>query len=159
MMAAVQGFVLALGVVMVLGGCAQIEPAGSDIKQAVKPPRPPPGKAANAHKPAVRPARVTPEPQTPEPQTPKSPGPVAPERLVGLGERETRRLIGPPAAILDQPPAQVWAYESDICRLELGFYMDLASSTFRVLTYQLTPKGGNGLSGDACVGSVRTAVP
>jgi len=51
----------------------------------------------------------------------------------------------------------VWVYESAGCRLELSFYMDLASEAFRVLSTEATPKGKDGLAGDACVGAVRVA--
>jgi hypothetical protein len=60
---------------------------------------------------------------------------------------------------VERAPAVVWAYESAGCRLELSFYMDMASQSLRVLTTEAKPKGEPGLTGDACVGSVRTATP
>ena len=82
---------------------------------------------------------------------------MAPERLVGKTEDDIRRLIGEPVNVREEPPAVVWSYSSAGCGLSVSFYMDLASQTFRVLTYELKPKPPDGLVGGACLASLRPA--
>jgi len=84
---------------------------------------------------------------------------VAPERLIGLSEEDVQRLIGAPAGVREEPPAVVWSYSSTRCGLTLFFYMDMASRTFRALTYELKPSGSDGLGGSACLASLRPAPP
>ncbi len=84
-------------------------------------------------------------------------GVVAPERLVGLGEADVRALIGEPASVREEAPALVWRYASAGCGLEVFFYMDLASQTFRALSYELKPKVPHGLAGSACLASLHPA--
>jgi hypothetical protein len=81
---------------------------------------------------------------------------VDPQHLVGLSEDDIRRVIGVPAGVREQSPAVVWSYASAACALDVFFYLDLASQTFRAVTYQLTPKGAQGLQGGACLASLRT---
>jgi len=82
---------------------------------------------------------------------------MAPERLVGKTEDDIRRLIGEPVNVREEPPAVVWSYSSAGCGLSVFFYMDLASQTFRALTYELKPKPPDGLAGGACLASLRLA--
>lgn len=82
---------------------------------------------------------------------------LAPERLVGKSEDDIRRLIGEPANVREEPPAVVWNYSSAGCGLSVFFYMDMASQTFRALTYDLKPKQPGGLVGGACLASLRPA--
>jgi hypothetical protein len=84
---------------------------------------------------------------------------LAPERLVGLSEEDTKRLIGDPGGIREEPPAVVWSYSSARCGLNLFFYMDMATRTFRALAYELKPTAPDGLAGSACLGSLRPAAP
>jgi hypothetical protein len=49
----------------------------------------------------------------------------------------------------------VWTYGSAGCGLDIFFYLDLASQTFKALTYEMTPKGPRALQGSACVASLR----
>lgn len=65
------------------------------------------------------------------------PAPLAgPEALMGIDERETMRLLGPPERIGEKPPAIVWTYSDASCTLDLFFYMNMSSQTMRSLTYE-----------------------
>ncbi|MFI4988961.1 MAG: hypothetical protein ACHQF3_16160 [Alphaproteobacteria bacterium] len=116
--------------------------------QAVHPPTPP-GVNQEA---ALPPLPVPPPRERPVDR-------IMPERLVGLSEADIRALIGEPGAVREEPPAVVWSYASAGCGLELSFYMDLASQTFRALTYELKPKAPHGLTGSTCLTSLRPAPP
>lgn len=162
------GCIVLVVLVFVVAGCTTGSPEQPDKTAEITPRhKPPPPKRPVAHKPA--------DPATPNRETPSAPLPTAvsvgdapplaapppaqPLRLIGLDETEVRRLVGAPTEVTERSPAVVWAYESVGCRLELSFYMDLASQALRVLTTEAKPKGESGLTGDACVGAVRTATP
>lgn len=138
------------------GGCAVLGPAPADDMMAIRPPHKPPTPRV-AHSQSAPPL-VTARKPPDRPVVPTPPAASLPvERLTGLGEDEVRRLLGAPTEVKDQPPAVVWAYDSVECRLELSFYMDVASEAFKVLTSQTTPKGRDGPAGDACARLFRTA--
>lgn len=145
-----------------LGGCSYLgigtEPGGGTAGE--RPPVEKPGAtAARPPLPVPPPTERPPAEQSsiePPPPT-EQPPPIAPERLVGLTEDQTRALIGSPAAVRDEPPAKVWTYGSAGCGLDVFFYLDLASKTFKALTYEVTPKGAHGLQGSACLASLQPA--
>lgn len=88
---------------------------------------------------------------------PRTPAATSPARLVGRDEAGIRALFGAPAGRTERPPARIWTYEGTGCRLELSFYMDVASRTFRVLTYDITPMGPTPSEGEHCLASLGTA--
>ena len=61
-----------------------------------------------------------------------------PERLVGLDFDAAKALLGDPAAKLEKPPAEVWAYEGGTCMFNLFFYPSVDDKVFRVLAYEVT---------------------
>jgi hypothetical protein len=128
---------------LALGGCEMNEQSHAPVA-----PPPPPASAARSNEVAALPVPVPP---------PKDHviQPIEPEKLVGLSQDETRRLFGNPSAMRDEPPAVIWTYGSAGCGLEISFYLDLASQTFKALTYDLKPNGPKGLQGGACVASLR----
>jgi len=139
-------------VALALGACAPVTPAAGTGPAAPLPPSPPAAPAAAAPPPAELAARP-PLPVPPPRDRPDES--LAPQHLVGLTEDDLRQLIGAPAAVREEPPAVLWSYSSAGCALNVFFYMDLASKTFRALTYELKPKEPNGLAGGACLASLR----
>ena len=153
------GHLLLLALVFGVGGCTMFSPEKPDTTAEFTPRhKPPPPKRVVARKPADHAAPKT-APPAPLSVAVVPPRVEPPLRLTGLDQDEARRLIGAPTAVTERSPAVVWVYESAGCRLELSFYMDMASRSLRVLTTETQPKGEPGLTGDACVGSVRTATP
>jgi hypothetical protein len=61
-----------------------------------------------------------------------------PQRLVGLDFDGTIALLGDPAAMLEQPPAKVWAYAGGGCVFRVFFYPGVDDQGFRALAYEVT---------------------
>lgn len=129
-----------------LGGPAQQggPAAGGEAAGTAQPnladPQPPgydPGRAPKAR---TRTADAAP----PEPRRkPDRAEPVAaadpdPDLLVGLDFEATKALLGDPELKIEQPPAQVWAYNGGSCMFSVFFYPSMDDSVFRVLTYEVT---------------------
>lgn len=54
--------------------------------------------------------------------------PVAPREISefnGLSERQVNFLLGKPAYIRKDPPAELWQYKNDFCIVDLYFYEDI----------------------------------
>ncbi|HYG87694.1 MAG TPA: hypothetical protein VD978_15650 [Azospirillum sp.] len=66
-----------------------------------------------------------------------APAKLEPDALMGLDERQTKRLLGNPAAMEDETPAKVWHYANGACTLKVFFFMDLSSQDFRALSYDV----------------------
>ncbi len=95
---------------------------------------------------ATEPAAERVELSGPADETAKHEAPGAPgaaafvtlNTLVGYDEQNVTRLLGEPNRREDDPPAQVWHYASGNCALDLYFYMELSTRTYRVLSYEVT---------------------
>jgi len=87
----------------------------------------------------------------------REPQPIDPQELLGLTEAGMRTLLGEPAEVRPEPPALIWSYASPACAVDLYFYLELASATYKTVTFEVTPKGPRGLSGGACLASLRGA--
>ena len=145
---------------LALAACAPAPAERAAVVHAAAPPTPPPRAAEMAAAPAQAPpqeAALAPRPVPPPRERPEQS--IAPERLVGLSEEDIKQLIGDPTGIREEPPAVVWSYSSARCGLNVFFYMDMATQTFRALTYELKPKEPDGLGGSACLASLRPASP
>lgn len=139
-------------VALLLAGCSAFEPSARHPQAASAPIVPPP-----PPKPIEKQASLPPIP-VPPPRMHHGTA-VDPEKLVGLTKDETEKLIGAPATVRDEPPATVWSYGSTKCGIDIFFYLDLASQTFKALAYELKPKGPHGLQGGACIASLQTQSP
>lgn len=80
---------------------------------------------------------------------------VEPAVLVGMSRDQAVALLGQPIAVRERPPSRVWSYGSDGCALELFFFMDLDSSGFRVLAYELKAGQASDQAKRACFGRLR----
>jgi hypothetical protein len=87
--------------------------------------------------------------------TPGRAEPINPKRLVGLTREQVTALIGRPGVVNDNPPATVWVYRTEGCSLDVMFYMDIGTRTFRALAYEIKPNGSDHLAGPECVGRIR----
>ena len=73
------------------------------------------------------------------------------DNLIGIEPVDAMGLLGVPEDIRDDPPAQVWAYQRDGCRLEIYFYLDLESDNLRSLTYELEAGEPSEAARQACL--------
>jgi hypothetical protein len=126
--------------VAMLGGCMEAAPPATPVRT-----RPAPAPAANPARPPLPVAL----PKEREKQA------IDPQILMGLTEAEMRTLLGDPTTVRPEPPALIWSYASQQCVVDLYFYLELASETYKTVTFEMTPKEPHGLSGGACLASVR----
>jgi hypothetical protein len=103
---------------------------------------PPPGAAA---------------PSPPGASAPTNPSPRRASELIGLDQAGATRLLGATAEQFEQPPALVWRYKKGTCQLDLFFYLDLSSNQMRTLHYTIKGGGGDSVSRQECVQSLRLA--
>jgi len=163
----VTGDSICVGVaVVLLAGCAMLDPPPPPAPEH-KPPTdtailaaPPEEKPPVVEKPAPLPPFAVPPPPKPQglqaalvvppqpaptvpPPEPPAPLPAPrPETLVGLDPAQTESLLGPPAAVREQSPATIWSYTTTNCRLDLFFYMNMASKRLSALSYDLKNQDG-----------------
>lgn len=62
-------------------------------------------------------------------------------RLKGLSEAEAETLLGRPAAVEEKAPARIWTYRAGECSLRLGFFPQVQTLDFRVLSVEAAPRG------------------
>jgi hypothetical protein len=72
---------------------------------------------------------------------PSTPTLLDPKQLIGLSQAETEHMLGKPDEIKEGHPATVWRYRTASCMLDLFFYLDLGSRTFRALAYDVSAAG------------------
>lgn len=121
---------------LVAAGCAPLferQPATSAA--------PPPVDSVPAAPVSITPPAIKPAPPKPAPAKPAAPTMTLPE-LVGLSEEEVARLLGTADTLREEPPATIWGYRADTCALDLFFYMDMESRSFRALAYDVTTTDG-----------------
>lgn len=123
--------------------------AGPTSQTASRPP-------AGAEEPtpvAATPAETRPKIPVPPPPKPS----MEPQALVGLGEEEITRVLGEPREVRNDPPAMVWNYVVNECRLDLFFYLDLKSQDFRALAYNFEPNTTSDGAKKACLARIQEA--
>lgn len=96
------------------------------------------------------------KPKPPPPPPPPKPS-VEPQSLVGLGEEDVTRMLGEPREVRNDPPAMVWNYAVNECRLDLFFYLDLKSQDFRALAYNFEPNTTSDGAKKACLARIQEA--
>tara|TARA_Y100001936_G_scaffold253253_1_gene316830 strand:- start:30036 stop:30533 length:498 start_codon:yes stop_codon:yes gene_type:complete len=80
-----------------------------------------------------------------------------PKKLVGLTQAQVRNMIGAPVTIVDSPPSTVWSYRSTNCALDVFFFLDVGSKTFRALTFDLKGPAKKSAASQLCLGKLRAA--
>lgn len=93
-----------------------------------------------------------------KPATRSAPSLLDPKQLIGLDQADTESLLGKPDEIREDHPATVWHYRAASCTLDLFFYLDLGSRTFRTLAYDVnaTKKPGNQRAIKTCAGQIHS---
>lgn len=134
----------ATSLILGLAGCAYIEelfPSGRGAEKGTETAARPPAPAAKT-----------------APATRSAPAALDPKQLIGLDQANTENLLGKPDEIREGHPATVWHYRSTSCTLDLFFYLDLGSRTFRTLAYDVnaTKQPGNQRAIKACAGQIHS---
>lgn len=80
---------------------------------------------------------------------------IAPDALVGKSPLEVQAIIGAPVAVADRAPAKIWSYRSTECVVDIFFYLDVGSSTFRALTLDLKDAKGKPTQEPRCLGTIQ----
>lgn len=103
-------------------GASPTTPPGAD--QSASPPAQSPSTASPAGNPGTPPDVAALPPQA-DPAPP--PEPVVnsdPKQLLGLGQEELTDLLGTPAFLRQDAPAQLWRYRGENCRIDLFLYRE-----------------------------------
>lgn len=87
---------------------------------------------------------------TPAPRTAANAGSAAPATLVGATPSSLQAELGAPALRRIDGPAQVWLYDSRVCRLDVIFYPSSAGQP-EVATARPMPRG---ISQASCLASL-----
>lgn len=72
-----------------------------------------------------------------------------PERLIGLSVTQASELLGRPALVRAEPPAEVWQYAGAECVLHLFLYEGETGGALAVTYYEM--RGLDGISRQACL--------
>ncbi len=80
-------------------------------------------------------------------------GKVVAKTIIGESEAGVKALFGPPKDVIPKYPGHVWKYVSDVCDMEIFFYLDIAADTYRVLTLDISPETET----ENCYGSLASA--
>ena len=72
-----------------------------------------------------------------------------PERLIGLNVTQASELLGRPALVRAEPPAEIWQYTGAECVLHLFLYEGDDAGVLAVTYYEM--RGLDGISPQACL--------
>ena len=124
----------AMAAVCVLGGCAVFQPPAKTHAHATQP-APSEAKAAPAQPGDQAVASL--EASNPRPGVKPVPNvaPIDPRSIIGKSQGEAAAMLGQPSAIQNSPPATIWQYRTDVCVLDVFFYMDMGTNSLRALDY------------------------
>ena len=128
------------------------EPASSPERPGVVMPAAPPGPQSSSEQ--ADPGSAAPAPALaarPEPAEPTVDS--NPERLLGLDRGGLTDLLGSPAFVRDDAPAQLWRYRNETCLLDLFLYTDNDPYRKRLTVkhYEARGAGDNKIEAEACL--------
>lgn len=129
-----------------LGGCmslAEKAPPPTALRGSVAEVEPQPEPlAAPAEEPAPRIKKVSRVKAAPRASSQDKAAAIDPDRLIGMGPSEVRKLLGTPARTRNDQLPREWIYGTERCSFRVFFYPNLNAASFRVLKYGSS--GGNG---------------
>jgi hypothetical protein len=121
------------------GSIAEIEPPPEPI---VSPPAEPPPRIKKV-------SRVKPAPRASSQEKTVT---IDPDRLIGLGPSEVRKLLGAPARTREDRLPREWIYGTGRCSFRVFFYPNLNAASFRVLKYGSNDGNGELIdTSDLCI--------
>ena len=147
-------------VVLALGGClATFEPADQEALDPA-PWFPSAGQITRADNPEspFGTAAVQPVPR-PKPLNPATTSVIrlssgTPEELIGLGPELTINLLGEPSSRSEEASTRIWQYDDPACRLQLTLLLNVLTSTYQTVFYEVTPTQGVEITREACLSTI-----
>ena len=77
-----------------------------------------------------------------------------PEELIGLGPELTVNLLGEPSSQVEEASTRIWQYDNAACSLQLTLLLNLLTSTYQTVFYEVTPAEGTGTTREACLSTI-----
>jgi hypothetical protein len=145
-----------------LGGCMSLAekapPSNAELRGSVAEVEPPPEPVvAPPAEPAPRikkVSRVKPAPRAPQDKAVT----IDPDRLIGMGPGEVRKLLGTPVQTRNDQLPREWIYGTGRCSFRVFFYPNLNTASFRVLKYGSSDGNGELIdTSDVCIRHILTA--
>lgn len=148
--------VLCLALALLAGGCAELGIGGPDplddptwirapqavatlIPRPVPKPEPPPRRPRlSSPRPSEPPAVPGEGPPAAIELVPEIPALPAPPNLVGADQTAVAELLGLPDTAEEEPPAVRWTYSTPNCSIDIFFFMEVSTRTFRVLSHEVS---------------------
>ena len=72
-----------------------------------------------------------------------------PDRLIGVVPGEILDVLGEPSVRLQEPPAEVWQYNSASCTLRLTLLLDVVTEEHRSVFYEVKSANPEVRNGDS----------
>lgn len=96
------------------------------------------GEASRNGRARAVPPKPVERPEAPIASVPPADAPAdTPESLIGKAPEDAERMLGPPTAVADVPPARSWTWEVTGCRLHVFYYLDLTTNRMKALAYDM----------------------
>lgn len=83
--------------------------------------------------------------------------PASPDELKSKTETEVTKLLGRPATTRSEGTGTVWTYRTEICSLDVYFFLDVADNQRRALSYEMLPAWAEADGGESCYTALKEA--
>ena len=77
-----------------------------------------------------------------------------PEELIGLGPELTVNLLGEPSSRVEEASTRIWQYDDSACTLKLTLLLNVLTSTYQTVFYEVTPTEGAEITREACLSTI-----
>lgn len=88
---------------------------------------------------------------------PEPVGLASPDELKSKAEGDIVRLLGRPVATRSEGTGTVWTYRTDICSLDVYFFLDVADNKRRALSYEMMPAWTEDDATQSCYKALKSA--
>lgn len=88
---------------------------------------------------------------------PEPVGVASPDELKSKAENDILRILGRPVATRSEGTGTVWTYRTDICSLDVYFFLDVADNQRRALSYEMMPAWTEDDATQSCYKALKAA--
>lgn len=88
---------------------------------------------------------------------PEPVGVASPDELKSKAENDIVRILGKPVATRSEGTGTVWTYRTDICSLDVYFFLDVADNQRRALSYEMMPPWTEDDATQSCYKALKAA--